>query len=248
MSLKNKTVLITGSSSGIGKAVATLFAEKGAKVILCSNISVEEGKTVAQSIVERGGNAKYINCDLRHESSVKSLFNDIANNYGCLDVLINNAGRTFNVDFESLSEETFINDIKTNLLSTVLCSKYAVPLMTNEYGWIVNTSSIRGFDHTGRPGIMGYCASKAGVNSFTKNLAHELAPRIFVNAVAPGFVHTNYIDCMDKKVCNSWIKNIPIGRFIEPNEIAEVYMLLATSKIFTGSIVIPDGGYGLLGR
>ncbi|GHV83966.1 3-ketoacyl-ACP reductase [Spirochaetia bacterium] len=248
MSLINKTAVITGSSSGIGKAVALLFAEKGANVILCSHSSISSGESVLNEVKNKGSDALYISADLRHEGGIKELFSAVSKKYGSLDILINNAGRTFNIPFDSISEESFLNDIQTNLLSTVLCSKHAVQLMTNENAWIVNTSSIRGFDYTGRPGIIGYCAAKSGINSFTKNLAYQLAPKIFVNAIAPGFVHTNYIDAMPKEAVDKWMSDIPIGRLIGPAEIAEVYYLLATSKIFTGAIVTPDGGYGILGR
>ena len=120
--------------------------------------------------------------------------------------------------------------------------------MTNEHAWIINTGSIRGFEHSGRPGILGYCAAKAGVHSATRTIAAQLAPRIFVNAVAPGFVHTGYIDQMNSDVVAAWEEDIPIGRLITPDEIAEVYLLLATSSAFTGSVVSPDGGYALLAR
>ena len=86
------------------------------------------------------------------------------------------------------------------------------------------------------------------INNFTKTLAMELAPKIYVNAVAPGFVYTNYMDTVTDEMKQAWLKNIPINKFIEPKEIAEVYLMLATSKIFTGSIVTPDGGYSLLNR
>jgi 3-oxoacyl-[acyl-carrier protein] reductase len=248
MSLKGKNVLVTGSSSGLGKAVALLFAEKGANLILCSNRSISDGKSVLDSVKDMGSNAIYVSCDLRCEDDIAKLFDEVAVKYGHLDVLINNAGRTFNVAFEDINAESLANDLDTNLTSAVLCSKYAVPLMTNEHGWIINTSSIRGFDYTGRPGIIGYCAAKSGINSFTKNLAYHLAPHIFVNAVAPGFIHTNYIDSMDDQVVQKWLEDIPIKRLIQPEEMAEVYCLLATTRIFTGSIVSPDGGYGILGR
>ena len=248
MILQGKVAVITGSSSGIGKAIALLFAQEGANVILCSNSSVNDGKLVLSKAEQFGHSCKYYSLDLRHEENIKKLFEQIEKEFGVVDILVNNAGRTFNIPSEEISEDTFLNDIETNLLSSVLCSKYAVPLMKNENGWIVNTSSIRGFDYTGRPGIIGYSAAKAGINSFTKNLAYHLAPRIFVNAVAPGFVHTNYIDKMDENTIKSWLNDIPIGRLITPEEVAQVYLLLATSKIFSGSIVIADGGYGILGK
>ena len=247
MKLKNKVALITGSSSGIGKAIALLFAEEGADVIICSNTSSEDGNEVLKEVKEKGSDGIYIQADLTKESDIKNMFSIIKEKYGKLDILINNAGRTFNIPFKDITEETITKDLNTNLTSAILCSKYAVELMKDE-GWVVNTSSIRGIDYSGRPGIIGYCSAKAGINSFTKTLAMELAPKIHVNAVAPGFVHTNYMNNVTDEMKQSWLKNIPINKFIEPKEIAEVYLMLATSKIFTGSVVTADGGYSLLNR
>ena len=166
--LTGKNVLITGSSSGIGKAIALLFADEGANVILCSNRSTSKGNEVLSEIKAKGSIAEYYSADLRKEENIKELFAQIEKKYGHLDVLVNNAGRTFNVGFDELTEESLLQDIQTNLTSSILCSKYAVPLMKEEHGWIINTSSIRGIDYSGRPGIIGYCASKAGISSFTK--------------------------------------------------------------------------------
>ena len=246
--LVGKKALVTGGSSGIGKAIAILFAEEGADLIICSNTSSSAGENVLKELRELGSNAFYFKADLQKETDIKRLFEFAAEKYGVLDILINNAGRTFNVAFKDITEESLMRDIQTNLMSSILSTKYAVPLMTNENGWIVNTASIRGIDYSGRPGIIGYCAAKTGITSFTKTIATELAPKIFVNAVAPGFVDTGYMDTMSEEVKESWLNNIPIHRFIEPKEIAKVYLLLATSKIFTGSVVVPDGGYSLLGR
>lgn len=247
MRLKNKVALITGSSSGIGKAIALLFAEEGADVIISSNMSSEDGNKVLQKVKEKGSDAIYIQADLTKEANIKNMFKQIKQKYGKLDILVNNAGRTFNIPFEEITEETIARDMNTNLTSAILCSKYAIELMKNE-GWIVNTSSIRGIDYVGRSGIIGYCSAKAGINSFTKTLAMELAPKIYVNAVAPGFVYTNYMDTVTDEIKQTWLKNIPIHKFIEPREIAEVYLMLSTTKIFTGSIITPDGGYSLLNR
>lgn len=247
MKLKNRVALITGSSSGIGKAVALLFAKEGANVIICSNTSKEEGlKTLAEA-QKLGSDAIYVQADLTKEEDIKNLFNEIKNKYNKLDILVNNAGRTFNIAFDNISEESILKDINTNFTSAVLCSKYAVSLMEDE-GWIVNTSSIRGIDYSGRAGIIGYCSAKAAINSFTKTLAMELSPKIYVNAVTPGFVHTNYMDTVTDEMKNKWLENIPIKKFIEPDEIAEVYLMLASTKIFTGSIITADGGFSLLNR
>ncbi len=113
-------------------------------------------------------------------------------------------------------------------------------------GHIINTSSIRGIDYSGRIPLIGYCASKAAVNSFTKNIALKYAPEIYVNAVAPGFVWTEALSKSGDDLLNRWLNTIPIRRFIKPEELAEVYIMLATTNIFTGSIISPDGGYTLL--
>ena len=235
MKLKDKIALVTGGSTGIGKAIAELYAKEGANVIICSSTTIAEGEQVAKTLKNMGTN------------DVKNLFEKIKKEYGKLDILVNNAGKSTNTKFENINKENMQTDIETNFISAVLCSKYAVELMKDE-GWIINTSSIRGTDYSGRPGLMGYCAGKAALNSFTKNLAMQLAPKIYVNAVAPGFVHTRYMDSVSEEMKENWLKNIPIKKFIKPEEIAEVYLMLATSKIFTGSIITPDGGYSILNR
>lgn len=247
MKLKGKIALVTGSSTGIGKAVAELYAREGANVIVCSSTTVQEGENVAKELVNIGTDSIYIQADLTKESDVKMLFEKIKNKYGKLDILVNNAGKAYGREFKNITQDIINSDIDLNFTSAVLCSKYAVELMKDE-GWIINTSSIRGTDYSDRPGIMMFCAGKAAMNSFTKNLALELSPKIFVNAVAPGFVHTRYMDSVTEEIKENWLKDIPIKKFIMPEEIAEVYLMLATSKIFTGSIITPDGGYSILNR
>jgi len=244
--LKGKVALVTGSSTGIGRAVALLFAAEGADVIITSNASVEDGKKVLDEMNSLGSNSMYISADLTKKECVDALFENIKERYGKLDVLVNNAGRTFNVPFDKIDQSSFSRDIDVNLTSALLCSQAAVKIMSK--GSIINTASIRGLSESGRPGIMGYCAAKAALISLTKNLAMELAPNIFVNAVAPGFVYTNYMNTVTEDMKNKWIEQIPIKRFIQPEEIAKVYLMLATSNIFTGSVITPDGGYTLLGR
>jgi len=247
MKLKGRVALVTGSSTGIGKAVAELYAKEGANVIVCSSSTVEDGEKIAENLRKLGTDSIYIQADLTKEENIKELFDKIKNKYGKLDILVNNAGKSCNIPFKETTQQTIQYDLDVNFTSAMLCSKYAVEIMGDE-GWIINTSSIRGTDYSGRTGIMGYCAGKAAMNSFTKNLAVELAPKIFVNAVAPGFVHTRYMDSVSEDMKENWLKNIPIKKFIMPEEIAEVYLMLATSKIFTGSIITPDGGYSILNR
>ena len=248
MELKDRIALITGGSSGIGAAVARLFAREGAQVILTYRSNSGEAKELVEELSSAGLLAVSLQGDLGREEDVRRLFGEIRDRYGKLDILVNNAGRTFNIGFQDLTEESIRRDLDTNLVSTMLCSRYASELM-GERGWIVNTTSIRGMTDSGRPGIMGYCAAKAGVISFTKNLALELAPRIYVNAVAPGFVYTQYMEKnVSDELKDSWLRNIPLGEFVDIRELAKVYLFLATTRVMTGTVLPVDGGYTILNR
>lgn len=242
--LESKIALVTGSSVGIGKAIAVAFAKEGAEVIIVSHNTINEGLSTTAEIVAEGGKAIYVNADLSSQEGVDFLFAEVSKRYSRIDVLVNNVGHAFSTPFNELSEETMLRDIKSNLMATVLCSKKVREFMVK--GHIINTSSIRGFDFSGRIPLIGYCAGKAAINSFTKNLAMEYAPNIYVNAVAPGFVWTEALSKSGDDLVNKWLEAIPIKRFITPEELADVYLLLATSKIFTGSIISPDGGYTIL--
>lgn len=248
MQLNGKLALVTGGSSGIGAAVVRLFAQEGAHVLFTCHSNRDEAKTLAEEVSSSGGRADFFQADLCKEEDVARMFQEIRTRFGKLDILINNAGRTFNVSFSELTEETIRRDLDTNLVSTMLCSHYAAPLM-GERGWIVNTASIRGMSDAGRPGIMGYCAAKAGVISFTKNLALELAPQVCVNAVCPGFVYTQYMEKnISEELKESWRSQIPLGTFVDIHELAKVYLFLATTTVMTGTSIPVDGGYTILNR
>lgn len=242
--LLNKVALITGSSVGIGKAIAEAFAREGAEVIVVSHNSQEQGQATARKIIDNGGKAICIQADLSSQEGVDLLFEKISKQYSSIDILVNNVGHAYSTPFDELTEETMLRDIRSNLMATVLCSKKVRDFMIE--GHIINTTSIRGIDYSGRTHLMGYCAAKAAVNSFTKNLALQYAPNILVNAVAPGFVWTEALSKSGDDLLRKWKENIPIGRFINTDELAEVYVMIASSKIFTGSIIIADGGYSML--
>ncbi len=242
--LKNKISLITGSSVGIGKAIAITFANEGAEVIVVSHNTTTDGISTVQEIIDNGGKAVYICADLSNQKGVDKLFSEIAKHYSHIDILVNNVGHAFSTPFEDVTEDTILRDLRSNFLSTVLCSKRVKDFM--DKGHIINTSSIRGYDYSGRTHLIGYCAAKAAVNSFTKNLAIEYAPNIYVNAVAPGFVWTEALSKTENVLVKKWLNTIPIERFITPKELAEIYVMLATSTMFTGSVITADGGYTLL--
>lgn len=246
MKLKNKVVVITGSSSNIGKETALLFAKTGAKVVVNSNINISGGKEVASQIVKSGGEAIYVQADVSEEKDVIKLFNEAVKAFGTVDVLINNAGITPGQPFLETTVDIWQKAFTGNLLSTVLCSREASKIMLkNGHGSIINTSSVRGIEHTGREGIMAYSAAKAGIINFTKTLAKQLAPNIFVNAVAPGFVYTHNYASMSQEQKDAFINATLIKRFIQPNEIAEAFLFLASSDIITGEVLVVDGGFTL---
>lgn len=248
MLLKDKIAMVTGGSTGIGAEIVRLFASEGALVLIVCSKSMDAAKALAREVESNGGKAACFQADLTKEAEVSALFEKVRDQYGALDILINNAGRTYNIAFGDITENTFRRDIDVNLTCAVLCSKYAAPLF-GERGWIVNTTSIRGMTDSGRPGIMGYCAAKAGLISFTKNLALELAPKVSVNAVAPGFVKTEYLDReTPQPLKDSWLAQIPIGEFVNIQELAKVYLMLATNRAMTGVVIPVDGGYTILNR
>ena len=246
MNIKNKIAIITGSSSNIGKATALLFAKAGAKVVINANINITGGQEVVHEISNLGEEAIFVQADVSVEQDVLRLFDKTIDQFGTVDILINNAGVTYSQPFLETTVEIWQQAFATNLVSAVLCSREAAKIMLKKgQGSIINTVSVRGLEHTGREGIMAYSAAKAGLINFTKTLAKELAPNIFVNAVAPGFVYTHNFAKMPKEQLDSFINATLIKRFIQPEEIAESYLFLAQSTIITGEVLVVDGGFTL---
>ena len=247
MNIKNAVVVITGSSSGIGRATALKFARLGARLIINSKSNVEGGRKVVSQINELGGTAIYVRADVSDPLQVKSLFEQTRKEFGSIDVLINNAGS--NSGAGSLLETTkddWIAAINDNLITAVLCSQEAAKTMIEQgHGKIINTASIRGMNHTGRPGLIAYSAAKAALINFTSTLSKELAPSITVNAVVPGFVNSPVYDKMPLTQKQEFIDGTLIHRFIKPEEVADAYLYLASSDVITGQILVIDGGFTL---
>jgi 3-oxoacyl-[acyl-carrier protein] reductase len=246
MKLKNEVALITGSSSGIGRAVALLFAQEGAKVVVNCRNNTKGGKQTADEIKKSGGDAFLVQADVSDEKSVEKLFSTINKKYGSITILVNNAGSTEPKTFFKTSKKHWIDQMNDNFIGTVLCSQFAAKEMKKrKIGKIINTSSIRGINLAGREGLIAYSAAKAAVNNFTKTLAKELAPDIQVNAVAPGFVWTPNYEKFSKELQQTLISGTYLGRFIQPEEIAQAYLFLAQSAVTTGEILTVDGGFTL---
>jgi len=246
MKLENKIVLITGSTSWIGESTAKLFAKEGAKVIINWKTKTKQGYRIVSEIETAGGQALFIQANVVDQDDVDNMFKKIINQFGTIDILINNAWVARGKTFLETTYQDWLNEFNDNFFGTVLCSQYAAKIMLkNKCGVILNTSSIRWILHTGREGIMPYSAAKAAVSNFTTTLAKELAPYIRVNAVAPGFTYTPYYDTLTEEIKKNFIEKTYTKRFIKPEEIAEAFLYLATANSITGEILIVDGGFTL---
>lgn len=246
MPLSGQVAVITGSSRGIGRSVALAFAERGVNVVVNSRRDAAGGRRLVQSITDSGGNALYVQADVSEEVDVERLFASAEEAYGPVDILVNNAGLADGMPVLESTKDHWLRILNFNLLSTVLCSVHAAKAMSARgSGAIINTSSIRGFDATGREGVMAYSASKAAVNNFTRTPAKELAPDVRVNAVAPGFVQTSYMDRVHSELKESWLDAIPLRKFIAPDDIAGAYVFLAEAPYLTGTLLAADAGFTL---
>jgi len=246
MNLKNKVVLITASSTGIGRAMAEAFAKEGANVIINYRKQKEEGEKVLKVIKEIGGDHLLIQADVSKEDEVKKMFSEIEKKYGVVDILMNNAGDAKSVDFLKSTFEEWEYQLHNNFLSAVICSREFLKLKGSEnVRKIINTSSIWGFDDKCQPNYMAYGASKAAMNSFTKNMAKMFAPNVLVNAIAPGYVITPHWGDMSEEEMQEEGNAQLIERMIQPEEVAEGAIFLAKNDATTGIILSIDGGIAL---
>lgn len=246
MNLQNKTVIITGSSSGIGQNTAIAFAKEGSKIVVNYKKNKKGAEETLRQIKKNGSQGIIFQGDVSNENTVKKLFEKTLEIFNKVDILINNAGWPTPKNLEETDKNHWLLSFNDNFFTTVLCSKEAVKIMKKQgNGKIINTASIMGIDYGGREGLIAYSAAKAAVINFTKTLAKQVAPNILVNAVAPGRTQTPYYDQFDKKTMQSFIDANPIGRMIKPEEISDAFLFIAKNDALVGSIVIVDGGYML---
>jgi len=240
--LNKKVVVVTGSGQGIGKAIALLFADHGANIVI-TDINQETANQTAEEIKTRGVDAIAVASDVSSKDDVNNLFAKAVEKWGRVDVLINNAGITMDGLFIRMKEEQLDRVLDINLKGTFLCAQAAANVMRKERsGVIINISSIAA---QGNPGQANYSASKAGVIGLTKTLAKELAPLgIRCNAIAPGFIHTPMTDKIPEKYKEKVLAAIPLARFGEPDDVAKVALFLASdlSSYITGHILDINGG------
>lgn len=235
--LKDKVAIITGGTRGIGKAIAELFAEQGAQVIITGR---SPESTVAAEI---GDNVKYIGCDIGDKLACESLIKSVLEEFGKIDVLINNAGITQDNLFVRMTEDQWTSVMDVNLNSLFyLCQPTIKAMSKQRSGAIINMSSVVGLH--GNPAQVNYSTSKAGLIGFTKSLAKEYGRRgIRVNAIAPGFIQTDMIGHVAEETQNKYKENIPLGSFGCGKDIAETALFLAGSANYiTGQVIQVDGG------
>ena len=243
--MKRKTILITGASHGIGKAIAARFASEGFALVLNCKTDIGLLQDYADELKRTyGAEAVAIPGDVSDHASVRRLFAQVKDSFGGVDVLVNNAGISHIGLLTDLSIDDWNRVIATNLTSVFSCCHEAVPYMVHQKsGCIINISSVWG--NTGASCEVAYSASKGGVNSFTKALAKELAPsNITVNAIACGVIDTRMNGCFDADERAALENEIPMGRYGTPEEVAALAWQLATGPAYlTGQVLTIDGGW-----
>ena len=247
MNFKNKVVLVTGSSRGIGRSIAIKFAKEGANVIVNYKTSVKEAEAITEIISSYGTKCMCIQADVSKEIEVKHMIETIIEEYGRIDIVVNNAGIAIDNEFDDKKVRDFQDTLDTNLIGVFLVCKYAGNYMLKqEYGKIVNISSTNGID-TIYPYSIDYDASKAGLINLTRNLAIQFAPNINVNAVAPGWIDTEMNADLSKSYLKEEKDKILLKRFAEPEEIADVVLFLSSDKAryIDGEVIRVDGGIKL---
>lgn len=244
MKLKGKVALITGASSGIGRAIALKFAFEGAIVIVNYSGNAESAQKVVEEINSSGGKAESIKCDVANYDDVKNMIDNIIEKYNSIDILVNNAGITKDNLIMRMNVEDFNRVIDVNLkgcFNTIKCaSRY---MIKQKYGKIINMSSVIGI--TGNAGQANYAASKAGVIALTKSAAKEFASRnINVNAIAPGYIETRMTEVLNDKIKEEIIDKIPLKKAGNPEDVAKTALFLACdeSNYITGQVINVDGG------
>lgn len=248
LSLEGRVAIVTGASRGIGRAIASELAQRGAAIIVNYHHSDEAAKNLVHQIESNNGKAIAIQADVSNYQQAQMLVKTAIDTYNKLDILVNNAGITRDTLIMMMKQEDWDDVINTNLKSTFNCSKAAIRhMMRNRYGRIINISSVAG--QIGNPGQTNYSASKAGQIGFTKSLAREVASRnITVNAIAAGYIETEIWNNVPEDARQAFLKLIPLGRKGQVEDIAYAVSFLASDQAayITGHILGVDGGMAMM--
>ena len=243
MLLKDRMVFITGGSQGIGRACALILAEAGAHIAIGSR-NLEKLNAVFQEVEQLGRRSLAVKVDINDPMQIRAAFAEVVQQFGRIDVLVNNAGITRDGLLLRMKKEEWDSVLQTNLTGVFLCSQEAIKTMLKQrYGRIINIASVVG--QSGNPGQANYVASKAGIIGFTKSLAQEVASRnITVNAIAPGFIETDMTKNLPEAVKGKLLEKIPLGRIGSDRDIAYGVKFLASDEAgyITGHVLNINGG------
>lgn len=242
MSLKGKVAIVTGASRGLGKGIATVLAEQGAKIVIC-DVDVETGNKTAKELTDKGLNVMFKPCNIAHHDQVKQLFSQVDAELGGVDILVNNAGINRDAMLHKLTDENWDLVIEVNLNGTFYCmQEAAIRMRDKEFGRIINISSA---SWLGNIGQSNYAASKAGVIGLTKTACRELAKKgVTVNAICPGFIDTDMTRGVPEKVWDIMISKIPAGYAGTPIDVGNCVAFLASdeARYINGEVINVGGG------
>jgi len=249
MKLQDRVAVVTGGAKGIGRAICLALAKEGAAIAVNYSKSQAEAEAVVREIETNGGRAIAIRADVRQDAEARALMDAVAEKFGRLDILVNNAGwtqRTSHKKLDLLTDEIIERTLAINTKGPLYCTRAAVPHMQKiGAGLIVNITSVAGI--TGAGSSVIYCGSKAALSIMTKCLARAFAPQIRVNAVAPGFVDTGFVDWGPEAVEIAKKQN-HLGRLVQGADIAAAVLYFATDgSALTGQEIVVDGGIIALG-
>ena len=240
--LKNKVAIITGSTSGIGEAIARKLSRYGVSVVINSISSVQKGKILEKEL----NNSIYCQANIREEADCKKLIETAISKYGRLDFLINNAGtigRLSSHHLEELTNETWSDTLNTNVVGTWCLTRLAIPhLKKSGDGIIINITSCAGDNPAAVFSAIPFAVAKAAINYLTKLLAKELGPKIRVNAIAPGLIITPRTESFPMAI-EKFENRTPLKRTGKPNDIAELVIALIKSNYINGEVIVADGGF-----
>lgn len=245
---QGKTVLVTGSSRGLGRTLIEQFAASGAHCVInyfadSAGLNQRDAESLASELRQRGRQVLLVEADVRQSQAVAAMMQQVAAAFGGLDILVNNAGICRDRTVKNMTLEDWHSVVETNLHGVFYCCKYGLEIL-RDGGRIINIASISAWACF--PGQANYAAAKAGVIALTKVLAKELARRrITVNAVAPGLMRTAMLDAIRPEVLAEYEKQIPLGRLAETTDVAHAVLFLASplAGYITGQVLPVNGGW-----
>ena len=246
--LEGRVAIVTGSSRGIGRAIAERYAAEGARLTVNWTQGENQARDVVEGIKQKGGEAISVRADVSKSAEVRDMVQATVDHFGRVDILVNNAGVMVTKPMLETTEDEWDRTIDVNLKGAYLCSKAVVPIMQSQkYGRIINISSNSGLYHPTAMRFTEYVTSKAGMNGLTKAMALALGPYITVNAICPGWIKTDMIEGTDPAVEQRILDETALKRWGTPDEVAgaAVFLVSNDAEFVTGELFIVAGGRGM---